>query len=163
MKKKQEVSKGQTLLTELANLVFPNEVIQNEHQLGEQLRLDIYIPSYKVGLEFHGEQHFRFIPHFHGTYEGFSHAQQRDLRKIELCEQQSISLVSFSHDEELSEPLVYDRVMAAIQQDIGVDALPIKEKDSIKGNPLYEKIKAHKNAQAREFRAKLKAERKNLK
>lgn len=160
-----EVSKGQTELTRLTELVFPNEIIVNEYQLGEQLRLDIFCQGYRVGLEYHGVQHFNFVAHFHKTYENFCRAQERDMRKIELCAEQGISLAFFNYDEKLTEELVYDRVMEAIQSDIGPKAdvyQKPKKTNSIKGNPIYERIKEEKKARSREFNAKLREERQRL-
>lgn len=54
--------------------------------------VDIWLPEYKVGIEFHGEQHFRPVDFFGGK-EVFKKTIERDKRKIELFSKNSASLV----------------------------------------------------------------------
>ncbi len=59
--------------------------------LGRQ-HLDVYIPSKKTALEFHGEQHDKPIDFFGGE-EGFMATQERDIRKMKLCKKYGIRLI----------------------------------------------------------------------
>ncbi len=47
-------------------------------------RFDIYIPIYKIAIEYQGLQHFEAIDFFGGE-EGLRNTQERDIRKRELC------------------------------------------------------------------------------
>lgn len=155
----RQISKGQTELTTIVRKLFPNERVVNEFQVGDQMRIDIYCPSFKVGFEYHGIQHYEFIPHFHGVWEDFIRAQARDQRKIELCEEQGISLVAFKYDEPMTEEIVYERAMAAMSKDIKP-----KQQEPVththKGNPYYEASKERNREYSREMRAKLKEQKK---
>lgn len=54
--------------------------------------VDIWLSEYKVGVEFHGEQHFRPIDFFGGE-EVFKKTIERDKRKIELFRKNNSSLI----------------------------------------------------------------------
>src|SRR3982751_5007371 len=74
----KKMSRGQSVLTSTLKKILPNEKVVNEYHIGDRLKLDIYCPSYNLAIEYHGRQHFEFIPHFHDSYEDFIRAQVRD-------------------------------------------------------------------------------------
>jgi hypothetical protein len=51
--------------------------------LGRQ-RIDIYLPDYNIGIEYHGDQHFLPIGYFGGE-EGLKYRKELDERKERLC------------------------------------------------------------------------------
>ena len=53
--------------------------------------VDIWLPEYKIGVEFHGEQHFRAVDFFGGE-EVFEKTIERDKRKIELFSENGASI-----------------------------------------------------------------------
>lgn len=63
------------------------------------LHIDFLIPNAKLGIEVHGEQHFKYIPYFHKTKEGFLRSKARDRAKAEWCAINNISLVELRWDE----------------------------------------------------------------
>lgn len=69
------------------------------------LYLDFFLPLRKLAVEVQGEQHYRFIPHFHGQQieRGFVAGQKRDRDKREFCEINSIILVEFPYTESVNE------------------------------------------------------------
>lgn len=69
----------------------------------KMLYLDFFIPSLDLAVEVHGEQHYNFIPFFHGNQREFLKAQFRDNTKAEWCEKNSIDLVilKYSDSEEI--------------------------------------------------------------
>ena len=68
---------------------------------GEQLYLDFFIPSLKIGIEIQGRQHKEFVPFFHGNNKkNFHKAVGRDKRKAEWCLNNGISLIYFEEDED---------------------------------------------------------------
>jgi len=69
------------------------EVIQhfNDKWLGKQ-HLDIYIPSLKIGIEYHGEQHFNPIEHF-GGQGAFDETRKRDNAKKQKCIKEGVRLL----------------------------------------------------------------------
>lgn len=62
------------------------------------LKLDFYIPSKKIAIEYQGEQHFKKYRFEKDDFE-LKERQYRDLKKIELCKKNSIKLLHFSFSE----------------------------------------------------------------
>ena len=79
---------------------YPNYVILEEVSApvlkGKTLFLDLYIPIKKLVIEVHGEQHFKFIPHFHVTKAGFIKQQHNDALKEEWCVSNNINYMVLS-------------------------------------------------------------------
>lgn len=62
------------------------------------LFLDFFIPNLKIGVEVHGQQHFKYIPFFHKSKAGFMKARARDRDKSEWCDINDITLVVLRFD-----------------------------------------------------------------
>lgn len=63
------------------------------------LLADFLIPSQKILVEVNGEQHYKYIKHFHGSVEGFKTSLKRDAKKREWCELNSITLIELPFGE----------------------------------------------------------------
>ncbi len=63
------------------------------------LYLDFYIPSIRLGIEVHGEQHYAFCPFFHKSKADFLKGKARDEDKIAWCELNNITLVTLKYTE----------------------------------------------------------------
>lgn len=157
---RKKMSKGQTLLTNILIKLLPGEKIINEFHLGERLKIDVYCPSYKLGLEYHGVQHFEYNNMFFDSREEFIEAQKRDERKVELCKEQNIVLVVFRYDDKLSEEAVYDRVLTAIRN----TSYTVEEKAKSKqvDSPFYKQMKKKKSEYNKKMYRKLKEKKKNV-
>lgn len=106
--------------------LFPDErSFEYEYHVGDGLRLDIYMPKYKVGIEYHGTQHFKFSSHFHGNMSGYIKAVARDYAKIQRCEDLGIALVVFTHEDRLTKDLVYDRMLDALNREVEETEVPL--------------------------------------
>lgn len=152
----RKVSRGQATLANMVQSLMPREVIVNEHQVGERLRLDLYIPTYKMGIEYHGRQHFFYSNLFYKSPEEFEAAQARDQRKLELCKEQGIALVVFRFSDKLTEKAVYDRILEALR------TTPFKEEEKVskyKGNAYYESRKEANRAYQKKRYQELKRQR----
>ena len=57
------------------------------------LELDCYCDALKLAIEYNGEQHYRYIPHFHSSKESFYNTQYRDEIKARLCKENGIKLI----------------------------------------------------------------------
>ena len=58
------------------------------------LEIDGFNEKLMLGIEYNGEQHYKYIEYFHkGNKENFIKQQERDNRKIELCNQYGIYLI----------------------------------------------------------------------
>jgi hypothetical protein len=159
-KKNREISRGQAALTHIMKKLLPGQAIVNEHPIGEQLRLDVYCPTYNLAAEYHGRQHYDFVSHFHKTYDDFVRAQSRDQRKLELCRAKNIELVVFRYCDDLTEDVVFNRLLEALKEhdySKKVDKKPSQY--ALRSTPAYEQWKMKQNAAKRELRRKIKDER----
>jgi hypothetical protein len=164
----RKMSRGQGALTQIMRKLIPGAQIINEYHIGERLMVDVYCPKYKLAAEYHGRQHFQHISRFHETIGDFERAVERDQRKADLCKEQGITLVIFRYNDVLTEDLVYDRLLGAIQaDDSGIIKKPkvksqLQSKSflTVKGNPYYEEAKERRRKIEKELRHKIREERK---
>lgn len=85
---------------ELLRIMYPTQPILEEVPIPNMgLTCDFYLPFRKVVLECHGEQHYKFTPHFHKDRRGFAQSSARDMRKIEWCHMNNISVVVLPFSE----------------------------------------------------------------
>ena len=86
------------VIDELKHL-FPFYKIEIEHNIGNRLFLDIFIPDLSVGIEVNGVQHYEFVPFFHGTLENFEEYKMLDMKKLRMCNELGIGLYIIKHNE----------------------------------------------------------------
>lgn len=60
---------------------------------GNPLELDCFNKEMKLAVEYHGRQHYEFIPFFHQYYHKFREQQYRDQLKYLLCNRYGITLI----------------------------------------------------------------------
>lgn len=63
------------------------------------LYLDFYIPSIRLAIEVHGEQHYEYSPFFHKTKADFLKGKARDEDKIAWCELNDINIIILKYSE----------------------------------------------------------------
>lgn len=114
--RKRKMSRGQASIVDVLQRILPGEKIEFEHHLGDRLRLDIFVPRYNIGIEYHGRQHFEWVSFFHETEADFEMAQQRDLDKIEKCKEQGIVMVVFRYNDSLDEDSVFNRILSQVRE-----------------------------------------------
>lgn len=61
---------------------------------------DFYIVELSTLIECHGEQHLKFVKHYHGDMVGFNRQKKRDVVKEVFAEENNYTLVKFFYDEE---------------------------------------------------------------
>jgi len=93
MKKARRAAVGKKSVPHLAirqliKNAFPGFRLFEEHPIqvpgrayNTTLFIDFVLPDFRVAVEVHGEQHDKFIPHFHGSPEGFQASKTRDAAK----------------------------------------------------------------------------------
>ena len=85
---------------ELLRQMYPTQPILEEVSVpGENLTCDFYLPTRRVVVEVHGEQHYKFNQHFHGDRRGFVQSKNRDQRKIDWCHLNNISVAVLPFSE----------------------------------------------------------------
>lgn len=61
--------------------------------------LDFYIPLMRQCIEVHGEQHYKFVAHFHHNLAGFAKAKLKDKEKQQWCEMNNISFIELPYNK----------------------------------------------------------------
>lgn len=64
-----------------------------------KLRIDFYLPTYKMFIEFNGGQHYIYIPMFHKTEEDFQKQVERDKRLKQYCKDNKIKLIVIKYNQ----------------------------------------------------------------
>ena len=82
--------------------------IQRQHRLyifdeicniNRTVFVDFYIKSLNLIIEYDGEQHFKFLPHFHGSEDRYINQVNRDKCLNEYCKSNSIKLLRISYKD----------------------------------------------------------------
>lgn len=63
------------------------------------LKYDFYLPELNILIEFHGIQHYKWIPYFQKTYYIFEQQKLRDVAKIDLAKMKGIKLLEFNYKQ----------------------------------------------------------------
>lgn len=98
-KTKDKRSAQRLLYNQIQELYPNNEVVEDyfheelSRLSGHTIQFDIYIPTLKLGFEYHGEQHFKDLP-VYGSIEMY---QQRDNEKEKICKEHNITLITIPH------------------------------------------------------------------
>lgn len=69
--------------------------------LGRQ-HFDIWLPNWKIAVEYHGKQHFEPVDFF-GGQKSFEGTVERDKRKVMLAKQQGVTLYIITEDDNQDE------------------------------------------------------------
>ena len=95
---------SETMLYKIVSRILADYEVVRHHRPDwlEGLELDIYIPTLRVAFEYQGQQHFHPIKHW-GGQAALKMLQARDARKVEICKQQGINLITIDYTEPLTE------------------------------------------------------------
>lgn len=94
------LSRGQCILYLMVRMALPDAKILVNARLpaltnpltDAELEIDIYLPDYRLGLEFNGPQHYTPTEWF-SEEEQFRSQRARDLMKLGLCQEKDIDLL----------------------------------------------------------------------
>ncbi len=83
-------------------------------------KYDFYLPELNILIEFHGRQHYEWIPYFHKTYHDFEEQCKRDSNKIDLAKMKNIPLIELNYQQliELSEKEFEKLILFVINKQI---------------------------------------------
>lgn len=95
----------------LLKKLFPYDTIceeltlpgSNKNEKNGLLFADFFVPTKKMIVEAHGEQHYKYNSHFFKTKQEFFEAKTRDSNKKEWCEMNDIVYVELSHKDSESD------------------------------------------------------------
>lgn len=91
----------------LLSEVYPTLILLQEVGIpvrrNQTLFLDFYIPLLKTAFEVHGEQHYKFVAHYHSNAMGFMRHKKRDADKKEWCEINGITHIEFPYNEDVEQ------------------------------------------------------------
>jgi hypothetical protein len=101
-------SAGHAFAKILLKKLFPNDNIYEEVTLrgskkalkDHDLRSDFIIPAHKIIIEVHGEQHYKYVPHYHNDKKDFIESIKRDNRKKEWCQLNNIKYIELQTGKE---------------------------------------------------------------
>jgi hypothetical protein len=91
--------------------ILPDVPIQREASpswLGRQ-RLDIFLPTLNLAIEYQGAQHFSPVSVFGGE-AGLVRAQERDALKKRLCEKNGVDILYVLSTDPVTEPAIRRRL-----------------------------------------------------
>jgi hypothetical protein len=91
--------------------IFPDALFEYTASWLGQQRLDIFVPSRKLAIEYNGEQHYRPIARF-GGLEKYLANIDRDQRKRELCSRHGIQLIEWPYTDKINDDAVRRRLAA---------------------------------------------------
>lgn len=104
----------ETLLYKMTKEIFNHTEVEF-HYRGDELEgleLDIWIPKYRLGIEYQGVQHFKAIEHWGGT-ENLERQKTNDIRKKMICKNLGYELIEFFYDEEITKDLILRKLLKA--------------------------------------------------
>ena len=77
---------------------YRNKNIKNQ-ETNTLLRIDGFWPNHNLCVEYNGQQHYKFVKHFHSKIENFEKSQQRDTLKYELIKEQDFKLIIIKYND----------------------------------------------------------------
>lgn len=97
-------SKNHIAIRELIKEMFPFENVVEEFSIpSTRLKCDFFLPSKRMVIEIHGEQHYSFNSHFFSSKKEFYQAKARDNKKIEWAEMNDFTLITLSYKENIDD------------------------------------------------------------
>jgi very-short-patch-repair endonuclease len=91
---------------------FPHHKILEQYAIHPNKRktlyLDFYIPRLGLVFETDGRQHYKYVPFFHGSLDGFLKSKYNDFQKEQWCEENGLTIIR------LNTKLSVDKIRKAI-------------------------------------------------
>ena len=146
-------SKNQRILYDwLIELYSGLEVIYEQplYDLGQ--RIDLYVPSLGIAVEYNGEAHHHLISHFHKSIEDFKYGLELDKKKRDYLYEYGIKCVDIDYDKMVSSKEELKELIDSIPypEDIDFKPLPENEKQLISKNKNKELCKQSNSTYTKE-------------
>lgn len=105
--------------------LFPSKPFKQvfcEHYVNfrtQKLFFDFFIKKLDVLIEVQGQQHSKFVKHFHNSREDFLKQRERDNLKIEYIQENNFYLVYINYNEVVTGDLLANRIHDAMINETG--------------------------------------------
>lgn len=93
---------------------YPDAKFQYQAPFLRGQRLDIFIPSKSVAIEYQGKQHYEAVGFFGGR-EGYRSNRERDDRKRRLCKANGMKVVYWDYDKPLTEEYFVEAIKGQVE------------------------------------------------
>lgn len=103
-------SKFQNRVKDFLKPYWKNDVVFEEFRIvGSRLSLDFYNANKKVAVEVQGDQHTKYVKHFHKNRLQYLEQLKRDQKKLDFCELNDIKLVEVYSTDVINASLFKDQ------------------------------------------------------
>ena len=103
-------SKFQNRVKDFLKPYWKNDVVFEEFIIvGSRLSLDFYNANKKVAVEVQGDQHTKYVKHFHKNRLQYLEQLKRDQKKLDFCELNDIKLVEVYSTDVINASLFKDQ------------------------------------------------------
>ena len=103
-------SKFQNRVKNFLKPYWKNDIVFEEFRIvGTKLSLDFYNANKRVAVEVQGDQHVRYVKHFHKNRLKYLDQLKRDQKKLDFCEINDIKLVEVYSTDEINASLFSDQ------------------------------------------------------
>jgi vacuolar-type H+-ATPase subunit E/Vma4 len=96
--------------------IFKKKFPKNRTVLGNGLEIDGYNSQLKIGFEYQGEQHYKFVEHFHGTEENFYKRVDADIRKLEKAKNKGIKILIIPYTESSTDLRLFEHIVKELKE-----------------------------------------------
>lgn len=96
-------------------------------ELGQ--RYDIFVLDLGIAIEYDGEQHNRFVEHFHKDTQGYLDSISLDVAKVDFSESNGIKIVRFSGEEDWNENMISEAIESVSYPDTSYDSSIFENKN----------------------------------
>lgn len=148
-------SKDQRTIFDMLRDLYPKLEIVYEFPLHDlNQRLDLFIPSLGIAVEYDGIQHDQFVPFFHKEFEDYKKGRDYDQQKLEYLTKNGIKLVRIKHNKMVKSPEELKELIDSVEyppfEYTGLESKNLKkqeqlDKDREYRRNIYKKIKESKN------------------
>ena len=106
------VWKRESELWQLVKRMFPDAFREYSPSWLLGQRIDVFIPSLQLAIEYHGQQHSESVEYFGGK-KGLLRAKERDKRKAQACKEAGVILIVWKYNEPINDSYLLRKLFKA--------------------------------------------------
>jgi very-short-patch-repair endonuclease len=147
-------SEYQHQLYEYLKNIFIGTDIHYEYPVGNTgMRFDLYLPLYKLAIEYDGAQHDKFVEHFHHDVYGYLDSKKRDSEKEKFSNENGIVILRIKANEEIHDLSILREKILILLEDRSIRTDSEIKTENVLPKTSYKDVVL---AKKREFYKKLK-------